>query len=81
MKSVEPIYSSICDRACLLAASACSSARLKAFTHPSLGLAMPVTKFVVAEHIWPGVCLFPTAQLCTCSSSFDSYGLVVLIAL
>ena len=29
-------------------------------------LAMPVTEFVVAVHIWLGIPLFPTTQLCTC---------------
>ena len=45
----------ICDRAHLLAASdsaGCSSAWLKAIPNPSLGLAMPVTEFVVAVRIW-----------------------------
>ena len=68
--------SSVRDRVCLLAASdsaGCSSAWLKAIPHPSLGLAMPITEFVVAVHIWLGVPLFPTAQFCTCSSSIDSY--------
>ena len=61
----------------LLAASdsaGCSSAWLKAIPNPSLGLAMPVTEFVVAVHIWLGIPLFPTVQLCSCSSSIDSYG-------
>ena len=69
--------SSIRDRARLLAASdsaGCSSAWLKAIPNPSLGLAMPVTEFVVAVHIWLGIPLFPTVQLCSCSSSIDSYG-------
>jgi len=35
---------------------------------------MPVTEFVVAVRIWLGVPLFPIAQLCTCSSSINSYG-------
>jgi len=35
---------------------------------------MPVTEFVVAVRIWLGIPLFPTAQLCSCSSSIDSYG-------
>ena len=50
--------SSIHDRACLLAASdsaGCSSAWLKAISNPSLGLAMPVTEFVVAVSIWLGI--------------------------
>ena len=69
--------SSIRDRARLLAASdstGCSSAWLKAIPNPSLGLAMPVTEFVVAVRIWLGIPLFPTAQLCSCSSLIDSYG-------
>ena len=67
----------ICDRAHLLAASdsaGCSSAWLNAIHNPSLSLAMPVTEFVVAVRIWLGISLFPTAQLCTCLSSIDSYG-------
>jgi len=54
--------SSICDRARLLAASdstGCSSAGLKAIPHPSLGLAMPVTEFVVDVGIWLGFPYFP----------------------
>ena len=47
---------------------------VKAIPNPSLGLAMPVTEFVVAVLIWLGIPLFPTAQLCSCSSSIDSYG-------
>ena len=35
---------------------------------------MPVTEFVVAVHIWLRIPLFPTAPLCTCSSSIYSYG-------
>jgi len=61
----------------LLAASdsaGCSSAWLNAIHNPSLSLAMPVTEFVVAVRIWLGISLFPTAQLCTCLSSIDSYG-------
>ena len=48
-----------------------SSAWLEAVPHPSLGLAMPVAKFVVAVCIWLGVSLFPIEQLCTCASSID----------
>ena len=68
---------SIHNRTHLLAASdssGCSSAWLKAMLNPSLGLAMPVTELVVAVHIWLGIPLFPTAQLCTCSSSINCYG-------
>ena len=35
---------------------------------------MPVTKFVIAVHLWLGVPLLPPSQLCVCYTLIDTFG-------